>query len=69
MAEIDLQPVNETNTLPRKWVGYADKNPHSLSRDDHATILDRICARDNYNYTETVEDENYNAVDSESDDE
>ena len=69
MGKIDLQPVNETNALPRKWVGYADKNPHSLSRDDHATILDRICARENYNYTETVEDENYNAVDSESDDE
>jgi hypothetical protein len=69
MTDIDMKSVNALNTLPRKWVGYIDKNPHCLGPDDQAVILDKISARENYNYTETVEDENYNRMDSDSDDE
>jgi hypothetical protein len=69
MADINMKSVNATNVLPHKWNGYIDKNPHYLCADDQAIILDKISGRENYNYTETVEDENYNPVDSESDDE
>jgi hypothetical protein len=69
MADIDMISVNATNILPRKWAGYINKNPPCFCPDDQATILDKIAGQENYNYTETVEDENYNPVDSESDDE
>jgi hypothetical protein len=68
MTDINMHAVTATNSLPRKWAGYVDKNPHCLDDDDQAIILDKISGRENYNYTETVQDENYNMVDSESDD-
>eukprot|EP00978_Attheya_sp_CCMP212_P040615 scaffold223812_cov45-Attheya_sp.AAC.1 len=68
MTDINMNAVTATNTLPRKWAGYIDKNPHCLDDDDQAIIWDKISGRENYNYTETVQDENYNTVDSESDD-
>ena len=59
---------NTTNKLQSRFKGYADMNPHLLSEHDHQIILDKIEARENLNYDEHMEDENYYNVDSDDSD-
>ena len=53
-----------TNNLPSSFKWYADMNPRLLSEHNHQIISDKIEARENLNYDEYVEDENYYNVDS-----
>ena len=43
-------------------------NPHLLSEHNHQIILDKFEARENLNYDEYEEDENYYHVDSDDSD-
>ena len=59
-----IQDNNTTNNFPSRFKGYADLNPHLLSEHDDQIILDKIEGRENINYDEYAEDENYHKVDS-----
>ena len=70
MAQIDMEPVSNETKLPHRFKGYANMNPRLLAPSIHDNILDNIRARDSYNYTEEVVDENYyydNNTDEEND--
>jgi hypothetical protein len=70
MAQIDMEPVSNETKLPHRFKGYANMNPRLLASSIHDDILDNIRARDSYNYTEEVVDENYyydNNTDEEND--
>ena len=63
-----IQENNTTNKLPLRYKGYADMNPCLLSVHDHRVILEKIEARENINYDEYVEEEDYYNVDSDESD-
>ena len=59
-----IQDKNTTNKLPSRFKRYSDMNHHLLSEHYHQIILGKIEAKENLNYDEYVEDENYYNVDS-----
>ena len=63
-----IQEKNTTNNLPLCFKGHADMNPHLLSEHSHQIIQDKTEARENLNYDEYWEDENYYNVDSDDSD-
>ena len=63
-----IQENNTTNKLPLRYKRYADMNPCLLSIHDHKVILEKFEARENLNYDEYVEEEDYYNVDSDESD-
>ena len=61
-----IQKNNTTNKFPSHFKGYADTNSHLLSEQDHQIILDKIEGRENFNYDEYAEYENYYNADSDN---
>ena len=63
-----IQEKNTTNQLPLCYEGYADMKPCLLSVHNHQVTLEKIEARENLNYDEYVEEENYYNIDSDDSD-